>query len=779
MNTNSLTESTAKNSSPFSGFDIRGQILKYLKSWYWFVISVAIFGTLAFLYIRYTIPQYSVSTSILISQDDSIKDSELAAFQDLGFADKLQNKLENEIQILKSRTLITRVVNNLRLNVQYFSEGRILEVESYTNPPLKINFLSADSIVHTKSQVFNVLIKSETSYDLVDKEKKVLSTHSFGKTIHTKVGDVTVTPNNESVKNSIGQIIKIKVSPVRFVTEAYRNRVGVVSRKGSSIVRLSLNDPVPAKAKDFLNNLVEEYNKITIENKKQVSQRTANFINERLDLISGDLSQVDDEAATYKSKFGLTNDVNAQTQRVADIDSRNVQEINRLETQLTKIESTRRFISSQDGKYDILPSTLGFDDPSTTGLISRYNTLINQRKRILKASSERNPVVVNLDEQINALRQGLIGNLNSLKSSINISLNSLRTQDKYFSGKLYSAPIRQKELTAIGRDQVIKEQLYLYLLQKREEAEITSHVTLANARVIDKASILSALPVSPNKKITFLGAIFAGLLIPFMILYLKDLLNVKITSREDLEKMTSIPILGAIPKTKVKDKIAISKNSRSPVAEAFRILRTNLEFLMAGNSKETGKVIFVTSTISGEGKTLVSSNLAKTLSISGKKVAYVGTDFRDPKFHKFLDLPKGKDTTGFTNFITDKKNKPSDVIYTQKDEDPIFVLPSGTIPPNPAELLMNDRVKEMFEYLEANFDYIVVDTAPVSLVTDTLLIANYADVSIYIVRENFSDRRILQLPENLHKERRLKNMTILLNAAGNKAGYGYGYGYGK
>ena len=781
MNQNStISNNFPINTETTSGtFDIEEFIRRYLKKWYWFLLCILLFIGLAFLYIRYTIPQYSVSSTMLISQEENISESELAAFQDLGFLDNTSNKIENEIQILKSRTLITNVVNKLKLNVQYFSKGRILETENYPKSLVEISFLAPDSIVKTKYKVFNVKIKSGTVYSLVDEEGNLISEHAFGKKINTEIGDVIITPVDKNITNNAGKIIKIKITPVQNVVQNYRNRISVITQtKGSSIVKLSLNDPVKEKAKNIINNLTEEYILSTIANKRLTSEKTADFINERLNLISGDLSEVDEEAAGYKSKFGLTNNVEAQTQRVADIDSRNVQEINRLETQLQQIASTKRFVSSQDGAYNVLPSTLGFDDPSITSTIGRYNQLIAQRKRILKGSTEQNPVIVNIDEQIGALRQSLLGSLNSVKNSIEISLNSLRTQDKYFSGKLYAAPKRQKELTAIGREQGIKEQLYLYLLQKREEAEITGHITVSNARVIDKASTLSSFPVSPNKKIIYLGAIFLGFMLPFLSIYLSDLLNTKIGSKEDLEKAVSLPILGAIPKTKKKHKIVMNRTSRTAIAEAFRILRTNIDFLLASVQKETGKVIFTTSTISGEGKTMISSNLAKSLAISGKKVAYLGTDLRDPKFHSFFELPDGKNTVGFTNFILNSKKKPEDVIYKEKGDDPIYLIPSGVIPPNPAELLMNPRIKEMFDYLETHFDYVIVDTAPVGLVTDTMLISQYSDLTIYIVRENYSDKRVLQVPESFYKEKRFPNLALLLNAASNKAGYGYGYGYG-
>ncbi len=777
-NTNSSKIDNPFETSSKLGFNIRDLLIRYLKKWYWFALSIVIFVSLAYLKVRYTIPLYNVSSTVMISQDESISKSELSAFKDLGLLDNSKSKIDNEIQIFKSRTIVSNVVKDLKLNVRYFSEGRILEVENYPKSLVEINFLSDDSIVHTKSKVFHVRINSATAFSFLDEEGEKLSDHSFGNTVSTSIGDVIITPSVDSINNNVGEIIKIVVTPLAFVAEGYRNSLAVFPVGGSSIVRIALNDPVKEKARDVINNLVEEYNKSTIENKKQISARTANFINERLDLISGDLSQVDDEAAGYKSKFGLTNDVEAQTQRVADIDSRNVQAIARLNTQLSLIESMRRFVLSQDGRYDLIPANLGFDDATITNTVSRYNGLILQRKRLLKTSSIQNPVVVNIDQQIDGLRQVLIGSLNSLKSSINIQLRSLRTQDQYFSGKLYNAPTRQKDLRVIEREQTIKEELYLYLLQKREEAELTSHITLSNARVIDKASTLASYPVSPNKKMIYMAALFFGFAIPFIIIYLADLLNVKVNSREDLEKVLSMPIIGSIPKVKAKNKIMISQNDRSGVAEAFRILRTNLDFLMASITKSRGQVIFVTSTIPGEGKTMISSNLAKTLSISGKKVIYLGTDLRDPKFHKILDLPNGKETKGFTNYIMTPSLKPEDVIYTDKAKDSFDYVPSGVIPPNPAELLMHDKVNLMFEYLQENYDYIVVDTSPVSLVADTLLIGKYADLSIYIVRENYSDKRVLQIPENYHREKRLPNIAVLLNAAATHSGYNYGYGYG-
>ncbi|WP_010179278.1 GumC family protein [Aquimarina agarilytica] len=756
--------------------NIREELLKYLKKWYLFLLSFLFFGALAYVYVRYTVPQYNVSATIFISQEDNISDSALGAFQDLGVMNQVKDEISSEIQIIRSKTLIQNVVKKLKLNIQYFSKGRILETENYPKSIVEINFLAADSIIDTKSSIFNVLINSETSFSFLDEEGVVKTTHSFGKKVSTTVGNVIITPSTKDIKKNIGQTIKVKIHPVKNIVESYRKRLAVYElSKGTSVVKVSLNDASKEKAKDIINELIDEYRVATIEHKKEISDKTASFIKERINLINKDLTSVDDEAAGYKSKFGLTNDLSAQTQRVAEFDSQSVQAIERNRTQLRLIESMRSFIQSQEGMFDPIPSNLGFEDPSISSTVSRYNGLILQRKRLLKTSSTQNPVVVNVDEQINGLRQVLLGGLNSLKSSVDIKLSSLETQEKYFSGKLYVAPTRQKDLRVIEREQTIKEQLYLYLLQKREEAEITSHITVPNSRIIDRASALGSSPVSPNKKVIYAGSMFLGFLLPFMFLYLKDLLNTKVRSKDDLEEALSIPMLGAIPENKKKNKIIIDEKSRTPISEAFRILRTNLDFVLTGVKKESGKVIFVTSSISGEGKTFISSNLAKTLAIYGSKVAYVGSDFRYPKFHKFLDLPKGKKTPGFTNFIMNSELKPQDIIYKEKSENPIDIIPSGDIPPNPSGLLVQPRVKEMFDYLEQNYDYIIVDTAPVTLVTDTMLISKQADLTIYVVREGYTDKRILTFPETYFEQKRLQNLAIVLNSAKLSVENNYGY----
>lgn len=762
----------------FKDFNLKELVYKYLKYWYWFVLCFIVFTAFAYVSLRYSKPLYDISSTIVISQEDNLSDAGLSVFKDLGL-EQPQDQIENEIQILKSKTLIEQVITKLKLNVQYFYEGRVLDIEEYENPMVTIDFLVPDATLFQQSGTFNVRVASTSSFSFIDGEGEVLSTHKFGETVPTAVGKAVLTPNQMDLSTAIGKVIKIKLIPVRSLVANYRGRL-TITRVGqnSSVLQISMRDAVINKAKDFIDNLVDAYSTQTINNKKATSNKTAQFLDERLMEITSDLSSVDSKAAAYMSQYGITEDVSGSTGRIADLSTENQREIAIYETQNLLIQSTIDFIKNKEAQNDLIPSNLGIDDSSITTEIGEYNTLVLKRRRLLKTSSIKNPIVVKIDDELEGLREVLFQSLLSLKEKVAIKLQRVQQQEKRFTSKLYQAPERQKDLREIARDQGVTEQLYLYLLQKKEEADITSHITVPNSRIIDRASLTSFLPVAPNKKSTYLLSTVLSLLMPFVFIYVRTLLDTTVKSKGDLEDLVSAPIIGTIPKGKSKTPFAIDRQSRSPISEAFRILRTNINFLLAGVEKDTARIIFTTSSVSGEGKTFISSNIAKTLAVSGHKVAYIGTDFRFPKFHEVIDLPNGSQTSGFTNYIMNNDIPIEDVIYKQQGEDAFDVIPPGTIPPNPSGLLMNDRVKTMFDYLEEHYDFVVVDTAPVSLVTDTLLISTLADLTIYVVKENFSDKRLLSIPEKYYQDGRLVNMAVLLNYASTNMGGAYGYGYG-
>lgn len=772
------TPATAKSST---SFNVKDFILKFLRKWYWFVLSLLVFGTLAYLYMRYTIPTFSVSTLIQITEDENVSSSELAAFKDLGLLDKTKSKVESEIQVLTSRPIIEEVVDKLQLHIQYFTEGKILEVENYPKSIVEINFLAHDSILRKSTKEFLLRIDSPTAFSFLDEEGKVKESHTMGSTIQTSVGNIVIIPTRK-LDSYLNRIIKITLKPKDEVVRYYRGKIYAAPLKpNSNSVQINITDPVPEKASDILNTMVSAYNRVTILNKKQLSDKTATFIATRLSEISGDLSTVDNSAASFKSNYGLTTDILAQTERFAEGNSETSRQIAGLQTQLNLIASMSQFIQSQQDSYALIPAaSQGVSDNSVVETIGRYNNLVLKRNQLLENASPQNPIIINLNQQLNGLKQTMVTSLNSLRNSINIQLSNLRDQNKFFSGKVYVAPKQQKTLKDIERQIAIKEQIYLYLLQKREEAEIASSVILPNARIIDPATPENVTLISPKRNIVFGGSLLLGFVLPFMFIYLTDLFNTKIESRKTVENAVSVPIIGDIPLVKDKEakNLVVTKSSRSSAAEAFRILRANLDFMLAQQEKDKGITLFVTSTVEGEGKTFVSSNLASALALANKKVALIGVDLRAPRIHDFFDLPKGIDSPGVTNFILNKELTPEKIIYTvTAGETQLDIIPSGIIPPNPSELLMNTRVKDLFEYLQQSYDYIVVDTSPVNLVADTLLLAPYADQCLYVVKVNHLDQDKLSVPQQLYVEKRLPNMAILIN--GIEATKGYGYGYGK
>ena len=421
---------------------------------------------------------------------------------------------------------------------------------------------------------------------------------------------------------------------------------------------------------------------------------------------------------------------------------------------------------------ELIPPNVMSANNTSSGSIDQYNQLVLERNRLLKNAGSKNVVVQNINKKLETLKINLISGLEQQKNTLKITISDLLKQNNLAVGKISQIPTLEKEARSLGRQQQIKETLYLYLLQKREETAIKLAVTAPNAKVIDEAKAENNR-VSPNSEIIYLVAIILGLLVPFSILFLLDLFDTKIKGRFDIEGKMSIPFLGDVPHSDT-DKEIVNATSRTGTAEALRIIRTNLEFMLNQVPEGTAKVIFSTSTVPKEGKTFIAVNLAATIASSGKKVLLLGMDIRNPKIDEYMDIPD----RGVTNYLTSKDGKLEDYIVKQSGFEAFYVLPSGIIPPNPAELLMGKKVESLFNQLRKEYDYVIVDTAPISLVTDTAIIAKFADAFVYVVRANYLDKRMLNIPKNLYNDNKLPNMSILLNDTVSKKGYGYSYGYG-
>jgi len=753
--------------------NLRETFDKYRYHYKWFLLSLFVALSIAFTYLRYTPNQYEVNASILIDDKENGGglNSELSAFKDLGLMSDSKTTLDTEMSVLKSRTLLQRAVKELGINTSYYTVGKIRSAEVYKEQvPFKISFLAKDSIMSQLDTTFSIKALSDTKFSLLNEKGSLIGEQLFGESVNTVFGDMIITPVNLS-HEKFKEEVRVKISPVKKVANHYRKQIKIApDTKKSSVLVLSLKDIHRIKAQDILNNLVAQYNKDAVDDKKMIAKNTDDFINQRIEDISSELTTVDLGVENYKTENKLT-DIGYEAGLVLQSNSELEKQIIDLTAQIKLIDYVQNYMKTN--KSDLIPSNLGLKDETTSQSTLNYNQLILERNRILTGSSAMNPTVVNLEAQISNLRKSIEQSLVNLRRSIALTLNEARIQENRLNNKRAEAPKQEREFQDIKRKQQIVETLYLYLLEKREENAITLAVTAPNAKVIDTADG-EELPVGPKRKIIYLAAALLGLIIPFMVIYIRSLLDNKIHTVEEVEKEVPAPVLGDIPATGSDKKMIISEKDNSNVAESFRLLRTNVGFMLPQN-KDGAKSIFITSTIGSEGKTFVALNLAHALTLINKKVLLIGADIRKPKISKYLNISP---TSGLTNYLIDHDLDVADVL-TDSNQKNLDVVASGPIPPNPSELLTNGRFEEVLAYGRKHYDYVIVDTAPVNIVTDTLLLGHLADLFIYVVRANYLDKRLLSVPKKMFENKRLPNMAILINDTNyEKKGYGYGYSYG-
>lgn len=765
--------------------NFRDLIQPYLDKWKFILFFVIMAIALAFIYLRYANYEYEAQATIKIKNDKSkSKLPEISSLQNYGLFSQDQNNVLDEIEIIKSRNLIETVIKELKFNIQFFVEGRIQDHEVYVDPPLNINFSATDSIVQKIDTTLNIRINSAKDFFIqgITEENKLLKEFKkdellggelfdFGKRVPTSFGDIIITPNIGQYATKIGSNIKIKISPTNKITSNYKTKLFIKSSELSNIIKLTTRDNVKEKAQLFLDKLIEKYNEDVINDKQLVVQTTSDFINSRLEVVSSELGEVDLTAEDLQQQNKLT-DLQTQSSLVLQNERENEAKINVAANQIQLTNYMLEHLAENNTANDLLPSNIGITDNSIAQVTKMHNDLVLERNRILKNSSEKNPTVINLTNQIDQLKNNLTQSLNSVKSSNEISYNSLLSENSRIKSRIFSAPSKERKFRDIKRQQDIKESLYLYLLEKREESAITHGVSSPNAKIVDKA-YASSIPVAPKKILILLAALILGLSFPIGIIYLLNLLDTKVHNENDVKKAIDVPFIGDIPRSSKKRQL-ISRIDYSPKAEAFRMVRTNLDFMLK-SIESKAKTIFVTSTTSKEGKSHTSINLALSLSFSEKKTLLIETDIRVPKATNYLNI---KNEVGLTNYISDPSLNLSDIIVQHTDNKFLDVIPSGVIPPNPAELLMSKRMEALFDLVKKEYDYIIVDTAAVGLVTDTMLISSHADLFIYVMRANYLDTRQLKLAETMYQEKRLPHMAILLNGVNLKKGNSYGYGYG-
>ena len=761
---------------------LRAILEKYLIHWQWFVLGILLCITAAYVYLRYTTPQYQASTTILVKDEKKGGMlSELSAFADLGLGSSMKSNLDNEIEILKSRTLVERTVKKLELNITMTVKGNVVDAEIYKDTPIKVNFINLKPSFYTDGIKLEFVKLTPNTFELKNGLEEVNSPivsnkkeFRYGEIIPTRNGDMIVTKGIMSKKTikEDERPINIVVSPLENIVASFQKRLVVNPiSKTSSVVEVSIVDPVVKKAEVFLDQLIEIYNKDAAADKSFISESTSKFIANRLLLITQELDGVEKDVESFKTANKLT-DIETEAKLFIEGSAEYNKKRVEMEIQLNMVASMLDFIK-KSSYSDLLPTNLISSKGDESSLMNSYNQLVLERNRILKSATAANPTVLKLDSQLASLKMNITESLRRLQSNLQIQKRDLKSQEGLLDNKIGDIPVQERQFRVIARQQKVKEELYLYLLQKREETAISLAATEPNARVIDAAKA-SKIPVSPKKNIIYLAALLLGLLIPFGILYVKELLDTKVKTRFDLTDKFNIPFLGDVPKSLTPNEM-ISSASRTSSAEALRIVRTNLDFMLNQVPDGKAKSIFMTSTIPGEGKTFLSVNLAGVFALSGKRVLLIGMEVRSPKLNEYLGLPNSK---GLTDYLSTKGASIGDYVNQLKGFESFDVLLAGSIPPNPTEILMSQKLDELFVQLKSDYDFILVDTAPVSLVSDTLIVAKHADTFVYVVRANHLDKRMLNIADSMHREGKLPNMAFLLNDTDVAKGYGYGYGYG-
>ena len=764
--------------------NIQELLFRYLIHWPWFVVSIIICIACAWGYLRLTTPIYNISATVLIKDEKkgggASMSSDLEKMGLEGFVSSSSN-VDNEIEVLRSKSLAREVVNNLGLFVTYMDEDEFPSKELYHTSPVLVSLTHQEADKLPGRMEINMILQPTGALGVqitVGEKEYRKQFDKLPAVFPTDEGTIAFFANNDTLSAVCPENITKERHITAFINRPFSVLKEYVSSlsiaptsKTTSVVVISLENTNTRRGRDYINKLLEMYNINANNDKNEVAQKTAEFIDERIGIISKELGSTEQDLENFKRSAGIT-DLSSEAQIAltgnAEYEKKRVEN----QTQINLVMDLQRYMKGNE--YEVLPSNIGLQDAASAGAIDRYNQMLVERKRLLRTSTENNPTIINLDTSIRAMRTNVQATLDATLKGLQITKEDLAREASRYSRRINDAPTQERQFVSIARQQEIKSGLYLMLLQKREENAITLAATANNAKIIDEA-LADDNPISPKKMLVYLAALVLGVGLPVGVIYLIGLTKFKIEGRADVEKLTSLPVVGDIPLADEKTgSIAVFENQNNLMSETFRNVRTNLQFML-----ENGKnVILVTSTISGEGKSFISANLAISLSLLGKKVVIVGLDIRKPGLNKVFNIPKKEH--GITQYLTNTTANLMDFVQPSDINKNLFILPGGTVPPNPTELLARGGLEKAIETLKANFDYVILDTAPVGMVTDTLLIGRVADLSVYVCRADYTHKAEFTLINELAENNKLPNLCIAINGLDlNSRKYGYYYGYGK
>lgn len=769
--------------------DIQQLLFKYIIHWPWFVGAVLVCLIGAWIYLRMATPVYNISATVLIKDDKKGGNTgSMVGLEELGLSGLISSSqnIDNELEVLRSKTLVKEVINLLNLYVSYTDEDGFPSKNMYKTSPVLVSLTPQEAEKLTDPMVVemalygegglevNVTVGDKEYQKLFEKLPAVFPMDEGTLAFFQSPDSLSLKKDTMEASSNIRHITAKIKSPMK-VARAYCENLKIEpTSKTTSVAVISLKNSSLQRGQDFINQLLEMYNRNTNNDKNEIAQKTAEFIDERINIISKELGSTEANLENFKRNAGIT-DLTSEAQIAltgnAEYEKKRVE--NR--TQISLIEDLRKYIRGNE--YEVLPGNIGLQDPGLVATIERYNEMLVERKRLLRTSTENNPTIINLDTSIRAMKSNVQATLDGSLKGLLITKADLEREASRFSRRISDAPGQERQFVSIARQQEIKAGLYLMLLQKREENAIALAATANNAKIIDEA-IADDIPVSPKRRMIYLIALVLGIGIPVGIIYLIGLTKFKLEGRADVEKLTTIPIVGDIPLTDEKNEkdgsIAVFENQNNLMSETFRNIRTNLQFMLQNDKK----VILVTSTVSGEGKSFISANLAISLSLLGKKVVIVGLDIRKPGLNKVFRLSTKE--KGITLYLANPETDLMSLVQPSDINQNLYILPGGTVPPNPTELLARDGLDKAIEILKKSFDYVVLDTVPVGMVTDTLLIGRVADLSVYVCRADYTHKVEYTLINELAEEKKLPNLCTVINGVDLKRRkYGYYYGYGK
>lgn len=767
--------------------DYKAIFFEYLLYWPVIVGVLVCFIVGAYIYLRYCEPVYSVSSTVLIKQADHSKSGSSAfasSIQDFG-SFSVANDFENELEILQSYTLIKKVVTTLGLYIDYAEDGGFgYDPVMYQTSPIQVWMApeEADRLPSALQIQMECLPQGKVNAALhyqIGKETCSLE-KSFDKlpaVFITPVGTLNLSWRTDSVSKRLNSPLSLSATIESPSVAADKYKMYLTAEPVgdfTSIVKLTCEDVSVRRGVDFLRMLVTQYNNEANEDKNQVATRTAQFIDERIRIINAELGSTESELAEYKQRAGLTDlsaDAQLALQESSEYDKQRAENTN----QLRLIAFLRSYIDDPKNRYEVIPANVGLADGALVNVIAQYNELLVERKRLLRSSNENNPMLINLDASIAVTRNTVLTTVENVEKGLQITRNSLDLQAGKYQSRINRAPQQERELISITRQQEIKANLYLMLLQKREENAITLAATANNGRIIEEPR-RSGL-VAPNTLNIYFVALVLGLFFPIMGIYLVRLLRFKIESRVDVERITNVSVIGDVPLVdNVKtDSVVIKENENGLMEEVFRNVRTNIQYML----QEGQKVILFTSTVQGEGKSFNAANLAVSFAFMDRRTVVVGMDIRKPKLNHIFGL-SGK-LPGMTQFLASPSSVDLLSLCQPTAVSPnLYVLPSGAVPPNPTELVARKSLEQAIDLLKQHFDYVILDTAPIGMVTDTRLIARVADLSMYVCRAGYTHKNDFELINELEQEKKLPNLCVLINGIDmSKRKNGYYYSYGK